>query len=105
VRRLAKFSNQYRWEWQPAEVEAFFDNVQANNPNFTVSAVRQHQNSLRISATSSVDNHADPRGVRPAAPKSRACSRPGLFLSAEAREGMLAFLHKRPPRWAHDTGF
>jgi len=37
VRRLAKFSNQYPWEWQPAEVEAFFDNVRANNPNFTVS--------------------------------------------------------------------
>ena len=27
-----------------------------------------------------------------------------LFLSEEAREGMLAFLQKRPPRWARDTG-
>ena len=48
VRRLAKFSNQYPWEWQPAEVEAFFDNVRANNPNFTVSTARQYQNSLRM---------------------------------------------------------
>jgi integrase/recombinase XerD len=48
VRRLAQFSNQYPWEWQPAEVEAFFDNVRANNPNFTVSTARQYQNSLRM---------------------------------------------------------
>jgi hypothetical protein len=32
VRRLAKFSNQYLWEWRPAEVEAFFDNVRAKQP-------------------------------------------------------------------------
>ncbi len=32
VRRLAAFSSQYRWEWQRAEVEAFFDHVRANNP-------------------------------------------------------------------------
>ena len=48
VRRLAAFSNQYPWEWQPAEVEAFFDHVRANNPNFTVSTARQYQNSLRM---------------------------------------------------------
>lgn len=27
-----------------------------------------------------------------------------LFVSAEAQEGMLAFLQKRPPRWAPDPG-
>jgi enoyl-CoA hydratase len=27
-----------------------------------------------------------------------------LFVSDEAREGMLAFLQKRPPRWAHPPG-
>jgi hypothetical protein len=48
VRRLATFSNQYPWEWQPAEVEAFFDHLRANNPNFTVSTARQYQNSLRM---------------------------------------------------------
>jgi site-specific recombinase XerD len=48
VRRLAVFSNQYPWEWLPAEVEAFFDHVRANNPNLTVSTARQYQNSLRM---------------------------------------------------------
>lgn len=37
VRRLATFSNQYPWLWQPAEVEVFFDHIRSNNPNFTVS--------------------------------------------------------------------
>jgi len=31
-----------------SEVEAFFDNVRANNPNFSVSTARQYQNSLRM---------------------------------------------------------
>jgi integrase/recombinase XerD len=48
VRRLATFSNQYPWQWQPAEVEAFFDHLRADNPNFTVSTARQYQNSLRM---------------------------------------------------------
>jgi len=48
VRRLATFSNQYPWQWQPAEVEAFFDHLRARNPNFTVSTARQYQNSLRM---------------------------------------------------------
>jgi hypothetical protein len=48
VRRLATFSNQYPWQWEPAEVEAFFDHIRANNPNFTVSTARQYQNSLRM---------------------------------------------------------
>ena len=43
VRRLAAFSNQYPWQWQPAEVEAFFDHLRANNPNFGVSTARQYQ--------------------------------------------------------------
>ncbi len=48
VRRLATFSNQYPWQWAPAEVEAFFDHLRARNPNFTVSTARQYQNSLRM---------------------------------------------------------
>lgn len=48
VRRFAAFTNQYPWEWQPAEVEAFFDDIRTKNPGFTVSAGRQYQNSLRM---------------------------------------------------------
>lgn len=48
VRRLAAFTNQYPWEWEPAEVEAFFDHIRAKNPSLTVSTGRQYQNSLRL---------------------------------------------------------
>ncbi len=48
VRRFAAFTGQYPWEWEPAEVEAFFDHIRAKNPAFTVSAGRQYQNSLRM---------------------------------------------------------
>ncbi len=48
VRRFAAFTGQYPWEWQPAEVEAFFDHIRVKNPGFTMSAGRQYQNSLRM---------------------------------------------------------
>ncbi|TYB62356.1 tyrosine-type recombinase/integrase [Nonomuraea sp. PA05] len=48
VRRFAAFTNQYPWEWEPSEVEAFFDHIRANNPRFTVSTGRQYQNGLRM---------------------------------------------------------
>ena len=48
VRRFAAFTGQYPWEWEPAEVEAFFDHIRTKNPGFTVSAGRQYQNSLRM---------------------------------------------------------
>jgi hypothetical protein len=48
VRRFATFTGQYPWEWEPAEVEAFFARVLAGNPGFTVSSGRQYQNSLRM---------------------------------------------------------
>jgi integrase len=48
VRRFAEFTNQYPWEWEPAEVETFFDRLRSKNPNFTVSTVRQYQNGLRM---------------------------------------------------------
>ncbi len=48
VRRFATFTNQYPWQWEPAEVEAFFDHIRARNPNFTVSTGRQYQNALRM---------------------------------------------------------
>jgi len=48
VRRFATFTDQYPWEWQPAEVEAFFDHIRAGNPSFAVSTGRQYQNGLRM---------------------------------------------------------
>ncbi|MFI5066101.1 MAG: tyrosine-type recombinase/integrase [Streptosporangiales bacterium] len=48
VRRFAAFTGQYPWEWEPAEVEAFFDHIRMKNPGFTMSAGRQYQNSLRM---------------------------------------------------------
>jgi integrase/recombinase XerD len=48
VRRFAAFTGQYPWEWEPAEVEAFFAQIRADNPAFTMSSGRQYQNSLRM---------------------------------------------------------
>ncbi|MFF9691044.1 tyrosine-type recombinase/integrase [Streptomyces sp. NPDC014623] len=48
VRRLAEFSNQYPWQWQPAEAEAFFDFLRARRPNFAVSTARNYQNAIRM---------------------------------------------------------
>ncbi|MEV5506557.1 tyrosine-type recombinase/integrase [Streptomyces orinoci] len=48
VRRFAEFADQYPWQWQPAEVEAFFDHLRVKNPTFTVSAGRNYQNQLRL---------------------------------------------------------
>jgi hypothetical protein len=48
VRRFAEFTNQYPWQWEPAEVEAFFDHLRTENPNLTQSTGRQYQNGLRM---------------------------------------------------------
>lgn len=48
VRRLSEFSDQYPWQWQPAEAEAFFDFLRARRPNFAVSTARNYQNALRM---------------------------------------------------------
>ncbi|MFG2692581.1 tyrosine-type recombinase/integrase [Kitasatospora sp. NPDC048407] len=48
VRRFAEFTNQYPWQWQPAEVEAFIDHLRAKTPTFTVSSGRGYQNHLRL---------------------------------------------------------
>jgi integrase/recombinase XerD len=36
------------WEWEPAEVEAFFAHLRSKTPNFTISTGRQYQNGLRM---------------------------------------------------------
>lgn len=48
VRRFAEFSNQYPWQWAPAEVEAFFDHLRTRNPRLAVSTARNYQNALRL---------------------------------------------------------
>src|SRR6478735_8113624 len=48
VRRFVEFSNQYPWEWQPAEVEAFFDELRSGERPIAVSTARNYQNVLRM---------------------------------------------------------
>lgn len=48
VRRLAEFSNQYPWQWQPAEVEAFIGELRSGARPIVVSTARSYQNSLRL---------------------------------------------------------
>ncbi|MHB6911252.1 tyrosine-type recombinase/integrase [Streptomyces sp. DB-54] len=48
VRRFAAFTNQYPWQWQPVEVEAFIDHLRASRPAFAVSTGRSYQNILRL---------------------------------------------------------
>jgi len=48
VRRFAEFSNEYPWQWRPAEVEAFFDALRFGDRPLAVSTARGYQNSLRM---------------------------------------------------------
>ena len=48
VRRFAEFSNEYPWQWQPAEVEAFFDALRSGDRPLAVSTARGYQNTLRM---------------------------------------------------------
>ncbi|HEY6425093.1 MAG TPA: tyrosine-type recombinase/integrase [Pseudonocardiaceae bacterium] len=57
VRRLARFSNQYPWQWEPAEVEAFIVSL-----SIAPSTARNYQNTLRLFC----EYTADPRYGWPA---------------------------------------
>ncbi|MFF7167333.1 tyrosine-type recombinase/integrase [Streptomyces sp. NPDC008086] len=48
VRRFAEFTNQYPWQWEPAEVEAFIDHLRSRRRKFAVSTGRNYQNALRM---------------------------------------------------------
>jgi site-specific recombinase XerD len=49
VRRFHRFTNQYPWEWEPAEVEAFFDHLRsAGSTPITVATARAYQTTLRM---------------------------------------------------------
>jgi integrase/recombinase XerD len=43
VRRFAAFTNQYPWQWEPAEAEAFITHAPV-----AVSTARNYQNTLRL---------------------------------------------------------
>lgn len=57
VRRFAKFSNEYPWRWQPAEVEAFFSVMRCGVEPLAVSTARSHQNALRMFCDYILDAH------------------------------------------------
>ena len=48
VRRLAEFTGQYPWEWQPAEAEAFVSHLRSGARPVTVSTARGYENALRM---------------------------------------------------------
>jgi site-specific recombinase XerD len=48
VRRFAEFTGQYPWQWQPPEVEAFFDRLRSGPRPIQVSTARGYQTTLRL---------------------------------------------------------
>lgn len=48
VRRLVGFSNQYPWQWNVGELEAFFAGLLSGAKPITVSTLRQYQTDLRL---------------------------------------------------------
>lgn len=48
VQRFAEFTNQYPWQWQSADVEAFIAHLRSQRPRFAVSTARSYQNTLRL---------------------------------------------------------
>jgi site-specific recombinase XerD len=48
VRRLAEFTGQYPWEWQPAEAEAFISHLRSGARPVAVSTARGYETALRM---------------------------------------------------------
>ena len=48
VRRLAEFSGQYPWQWNAAEIEAFFGSLRCGGRPTAVSTARGYQVTLRL---------------------------------------------------------
>jgi integrase/recombinase XerD len=48
IRRFAEFTNQYPWQWQPAEAEAFFAGLNSGTQPVAVSTARGYQLTLRL---------------------------------------------------------
>ena len=68
VRRLARFSDQYPWQWEPAEVEAFIVSL-----SIAPSTARNYQNTLRLFC----EYAADPRYGWPRSARSASVPRRG----------------------------
>ncbi|MEV6331855.1 tyrosine-type recombinase/integrase [Streptomyces sp. NPDC051909] len=48
VRRFAAFTNEYPWQWQASEVEAFIYHLRSGQRPIVVSTARGYQNALRL---------------------------------------------------------
>jgi site-specific recombinase XerD len=48
VRRFAEFTNEYPWQWQPPEVEAFVGHLRSGSRPIVVSTARGYQHTLRL---------------------------------------------------------
>jgi site-specific recombinase XerD len=48
VRRIAKFTSQYPWEWTAPDVEAFFDDLQSRERKLAFSTAKGYQDHLRL---------------------------------------------------------
>jgi site-specific recombinase XerD len=48
VLRFAEFTNEYPWQWQPPEVEAFIGHLRSGSRPIVVSTARSYQHTLRL---------------------------------------------------------
>lgn len=55
VQRFAEFTNEYPWQWQPAEAEAFIDHLRSGDHPIAVSTGRGYENMLRLFMEYAID--------------------------------------------------
>ncbi|MEU4154689.1 phage integrase N-terminal SAM-like domain-containing protein [Streptomyces sp. NPDC026659] len=48
IRRFSDFTNEYPWQWQSAEVDAFMNSLRDRRPTFAASTGRSYRNALRM---------------------------------------------------------
>jgi integrase/recombinase XerD len=79
VHRFASFTNEYAWQWTPAEVEAFFDALRSGPRPIVFSTARGYQTILRLF----MEYVTDPRYGWPAVCRERFGESPAQILHAE----------------------
>ena len=72
VRRFAAFTNQYPWQWEPAEAEAFI-----TRSTVAASTARNYQNKLRLFCAYAADARYGWAGQVPGAVRLGAAADPG----------------------------